>query len=454
MRTLPSMAGSARAVAGLALAAVSVAHADEPLRLTLADAVRRGLDANVAAIASREAVRRAEGGQDLARSRQLPSLSAGLSASRQVIDLEAYGFPPPPGGSPLVGPFNVIDGRVFLSQSLLDIQANDLRHAAGHGLDAARSGATATRESVVVTCAGLYLRAAADERRIEAVREQVAAADTLYQHAVRLKDAGVVAGIEVLRAKVQLESQRQRLIVAQNDGAKDKLALARAIGLPLDAPYELADALIYKPAGDVALDAALGEAREARPDLKEAASELSAAEATRASDKHQRLPTLQLNADIGRIGSDAPSMETTYSAGVGLRFPLFEGGRINAHLLQDDAEVSRLKATLSDLEAGVALDVRAALLDLTSADERVKVADAALDLAREQVRQSQDRFDAGVAGNLEVVQAQDALAKASDDELAALLAHNVARLTLARARGAAEREIPTFLSGEGGPQHD
>jgi outer membrane protein TolC len=140
--------------------------------------------------------------------------------------------------------------------------------------------------------------------------------------------------------------------------------------------------------------------------------------------------------------------------GLALRLPLFEGGSIGARVMEDDADVERLRATLSDLKEGVALEVRSSLLDLTSTDERVSVAREALDLAREQVRESQDRFEEGVAGNLEVVQAEDALARASDDYIAALQAHNVSRIALARARGKAEHEIPTFLLEDGGSQHD
>ena len=432
--------------------AASAANAVDTLSLTLEDAVRRGLANNLAAVSSREAVRRAEGAHALARSSQMPSLSAGVSGSRQVIDLEAYGFEPPPSG-PLVGPFNVFDARIYLSQSLLDLQANGLRQAAAFGVEAARSGAAATREAVVTSCAGLYLRAAADAKRIEAVREQVGVAESLQERATRLKDSGVVPGIEVVRAKVQLESQRQRLIVAENDLARDKLALARAIGLPLEQSIELAQGLVYKPVQALAVDAALRDAYDARPDLKQAASDLAAAEATRAADRNERVPALRLNADFGKIGSSSSSLETTYFVGLGLRFPLFEGGRIGALVKQDDAELTRRQAVLADLKAGVELDVRSAILDLTSAGERVGVADGALELAREQLGESQDRFVAGVSGNLEVVQAQDALAKASDDYLAALYAHNLARLALARACGAAERALSTFLTLEGDPSH-
>lgn len=140
--------------------------------------------------------------------------------------------------------------------------------------------------------------------------------------------------------------------------------------------------------------------------------------------------------------------------GLALRLPLFEGGQISAHVMQDDAEVARLKATLTDLEQGVALEVRSSMLDLTAAGERVRVAKDGLDLAREQMTQSQDRFEAGVAGNLEVVQAQEALARASDDYIAALQAHNMSRMAIARARGTAEHEVPTFLLPDGGSQHE
>ncbi|HEX4824248.1 MAG TPA: TolC family protein [Candidatus Polarisedimenticolaceae bacterium] len=438
----------------LAAIVVSGVHATEPLQLSLADAVSRALDFNLSAITSREAVKTAEGADNLARARLLPSLSAGLSGSRQIIDLAAYGFPAPAGGSPLVGPFNVVDARLYLSQSVLDLQALGQKRAARFGEEAARSGAAAMRETVVVAATDLYLQAASDERRIEAAQEQVAAAKALLEHAQRLNDAGVVAGIEVLRAKVQLEAQRQRLIVAENQAAKDKLTLARAIGLPLDTMFTLSDGLVYKPAGEVSLETTLKDAEDAREDLKQTKSRLEQAEAARDADRRQRVPTLKLNADFGVIGNDAPSLERTYTLGLALRLPLFEGGQISAQVMQDDAEVSRLKAVLSDMEAGVALDVRSSLLDLAASDERVRVAKDALDLAREQVAQSQDRFEAGVAGNLEVVQAQDALARASDDYIAALQAHNVSRMAIAKARGTAEHEIPTFLLDEGGPPHE
>ena len=418
------------------------------LSLTLEDAVARGLAHNLGALLAGQTLKSAEASRDNALSGLLPHLSAGLSATRQQINLEAYGFTVAPGDSPVVGPFNVVDARVYLSQALLDPGAADRWRAGKQGLEAARAGAQDAREAVVLACAGLYLRAALGASRIEAARAQASVAETLHQRAVRLKESGTVAGIEVLRARVQMQAVRQRVIFEQNEFAKEKLALARAIGLPLGQSFELAQSLVYRPGSPADLQSSLEEALRARSDLKQADSAVAAAEATRKSDRSEALPVLRFNADYGWIGADPQSAERTYSLGAGLRIPIFEGGRIDARTRQADAALEQVRARRDDLRGRIEFEVRAALLDLQAADERVQVAREARDLADEQLIQSQDRFAAGVAGNLEVVQAQDAVTTASDNYLSALYAHNTARLALARAIGGAERSLGTLL-GDG-----
>jgi outer membrane protein TolC len=436
-------------VAALVLGGFAAAApaSDGVFRLTLKDAIDRGLEHNLAAIVSRQSVREAEADRDLARGALLPSLSAGFTGSRQEIDLEAYGFPVSPGESPVVGPFNVLDARLYLAQPLLDLAAMARARAKSESLDAARLGAVDARELVVLTCAGLYMQAAIGASRIEAVRAQEAVAQALYERAQRLKDSGVVAGIEVLRAKVQLEAQRQREIVSENDFEKEKLALAHAIGWPMSEPFELADALPDRAVPAMGVEEAMAHAVE-RPDLMQAEAAVRAGEATVRASHDERWPTLRFSGDYGVIGPTTPRLESTFSVGVGLRLPLFEGGRIHAREAQDAAKLERLRAERDDLRARIELDVRSALLDLSSSGERLTAARDALDLAEEQLRQSEDRFGAGVAGNLEVVQAQDAVATASDNYLSAIFAHSLARFALARAVGGAERAIPTFLSGE------
>ena len=420
------------------------------LSLTLADAVQRGLRQNLGAILGAQTVRAAEAGRDLTRGGLLPDLNGFLYGSRQEIDLEAYGFPVAPGESPVVGPFNVTDARIYVAQPILDLAALERARAGALGLEAAKHGYRDAREMVVLTCASLYLDAALGASRIEAARAQDAVAVALLERAERLKEAGVVAGIEVLRARVQRAAQRQRVIFYENEFAKQKLALARAIGLPLVQDFDLADKLAYVSAPLLSPGAAIDEALRSRPDLRRAEAALGAAETNRRADRFDGLPSIRFNADVGWIGPTGPRLERTFAVGVGIRVPLFEGGRIRANVRLDDAALAQIRARRDDLRARIEYDVRAALLDVDAAGERVKVAREALDLADEQIRQVQDRFASGVVGNLEVVQAQDALATASDNYLSALYAHNVARLALSRAVGAAERSLPTLLDGGGG----
>jgi outer membrane protein TolC len=416
--------------------------------LTLKDAVDRGLVHNLTAINGRQAVREAEGERNLARGGMLPSISAGVTGTRQEIDLAAYGFPVPPGQSPIVGPFNVLDARLYLAQPLLDLATVAKERSKSESLDAARFSAEDSRDAVVLTCVALYVHAAIGERRIEAARAQEAVAQALYERAKDLKESGAVAGLEVLRANVQLGAQKERVISSENEFEKQKLALARAIGLPMSEPFELADRIPDQAMPSISVDEAMARAAAGRSDLMAADAAVRAGEATLSASRDDRWPTIRFNADYGVIGPDVSQLEKTFSVGVGLRFPLFEGGRIRAREERDDAKLERLRAERDDLRTRIELDVRSAVLDLQSSGERLTVAREAKDLAEEQLRQSEDRFAAGVAGNLEVVQAQDAVATASDNLISAMLAQSSGRFALARAMGGAERTITTILFGE------
>jgi outer membrane protein TolC len=441
------------AAAALLFGCLSAAASAEGavFRLTLKDAIDRALAHNVGAIVSREAVREAEAERDEKRGALLPSLTAGLSGSRQTIDLEAYGFPVGPGGSPIVGPFNVFDTRLFLAQPLLDLGALARARSETESLEAARLNGADVRDQVVLTCVALYIRAAIGARRIEAVRAQEAVAQSLYERAQRLKDSGVVAGIEVIRAKVQLEAQRQRVLVSDNDFEKDKLALARAIGLSMSEPFELADSIPERLPPPISVEEAMAEASAGRSDLLAADAQVRAGEETVSASRGDRWPTIRFSADYGLIGSTVKDREDTFSIGVGLRVPLFEGGQARAREARDRAKLLRLRAERDDLRARIELEVRSALLDFQSGGLRLTVARSALELAEEQLRESEDRFGAGAAGNLEVVQAQDAVATASDNLISATLAQCSARFALARAVGGVEHAIDKILSDEDAP---
>lgn len=419
----------------------------EVLALTLDDAIHRGLEHNLGLLLGQEDVRHAQGEAHEARSDLLPHVRAGASAVREKVSLAAFGFAGFGDFPELIGPFDVVDARGYVSQTVLDFHA--IRHAQAQGLDAraAEQRQKSTRDAVVLGCAGLYLRAVAGEARIEAVEAQLATAQALYDLALDRKNAGLVAGIEVLRAEVQVAAERQRRIVAKDDAAKEKLALARAIGLPLGQAFRLADDMPFAPLEVLSPEDALQQAYASRADLKAAESHVRAAEQEKRAAAGDGLPSLAVNGDYGWIGNTAASARGTYTLGASLRVPIFEGGKVQAKVLQADARLREAQARLEDQRARVYYEIQATLLDLQASAERVQVATRGFELAQQQLEQAQDRFAAGVAGNIDVTQAQQALARAAEDRIDSLYDHNVAKAELARALGVAESRYREFLRG-------
>lgn len=418
----------------------------EEIPLTIADAIARGLRSNLGAILGATGVEGARGARQEAVADLLPQLRGTLNESRQTINLAAYGFSQP-GLPDLVGPFNVFDVRAHVSQSVLDLKAIHRAHAAGDALEAARQDELGARDLVVVACGQLYLQALAGEARIQAARAQLATAETLLGTARDRRSSGLGAGIEVLRADVQAQSLRQRLIVAEQEAAKQKLQLARAIGLPLGQRYRLADPMPFAAGVPMTAEDAVARAWAGRPELKAAQARVAAAEEAHKAARGEGLPSLVVMGDYGAIGNTVSGALGTFTLGAGLRVPLFEGGRTQARANEAAVRLRQQQARLEDLKARVYYEVQAVFLDLRAAEERVRVAEGALGLARQQLEQARDRFAAGVADNLEVVQAQEALAGAEDNRIASLYASNAARFSLARALGGAETSYEALVKG-------
>jgi outer membrane protein TolC len=417
------------------------------VRLSVSDAVARGLKQNLGALLGEQATRLADAGRWNALSALLPNVTGDIRETREILNLEAFGFPLPPGTNPLVGPFNVFDIRASVTQNVFDYSAIEGARAGSAAARAAKYSYQDARDMVVFVTTNLYLQAVSGGDRIDAARAQLKTAQTVYGRAVDMKNAGTVPGIEVLRAQVQMQAQQQRVIFLENEFAKEKLVLARAIGLPLGQAFELADAMPYAALPPLTLDDSLRQAYDSRADLKSLFARVKAAEASKRAAYGTNLPSLAVAADFGDIGQTVASAKQTYTLTANLRVPIFEGGRARARLQQADAELRQERAQLDDLRARIEYEVRSALLDVKAADDRVQVARGAADLAGQQLTQSEDRFAAGVTSNLEVVQAQEAVAAATENYLSSLFAHNAAKIALARALGQAEGNLPRFLGG-------
>jgi outer membrane protein TolC len=416
--------------------------------LSLSEAMKRGLSYNLGAVLSAEQIRATSGARLVALSRLLPQLNAGASEVQQQVNLAAFGFQGFPGMKTIVGPFNVFNVRAYVTQTVLDLSALNRYRAENENLKAAQLSNTNVREVVVYVIANLYLQAVASNSRIEATRAQVKTAQALYDLAVDQKSAGVVPGIEVLRAQVELQAQQQRLIVAEDQYAKDKLALAQAIGLPLGQDFTLTDGMSYSPIPAMSLDEAVGRAYKNRTDLQSAEAGIRAAELDRKSAKAQRYPGIDFSADYGTIGQRPWENHGTFTVATTVRVPIFQGGRVKGTIFETEAALRQRQAELENLRARIYHDVQISFLDLKAASDRVQVAQSAIKLADEQVQQSHDRFRAGVTNNVEVVQAQEALATASENYIASLQAHSAAKLALARAIGVSDTAYEQFLRGQ------
>jgi outer membrane protein TolC len=419
----------------------------EVLPLSLAEAIDLGLRHNLGLLLSEQGVRSADGARWKSRSELLPKLEAGVSETREKINLESYGFPVAPGESPILGPFNVFDGRFYLTQKVFDYGALEAARADRESLKAAGAAFRDARDEVVFVCASLYLEAVTAVGRIDAARAQLDTAQALYDRSVAMKEAGTAAGIEVLRAQVQLQAQQQRVIFNENEFSKEKLKLARAVGLPLGQALELTDRMTYSGLESMTVEGALETALRSRQDFESAQALVRAAEASLRSALGKGLPSVGVAADIGKTGATVDGARETFSMQAAIELPLFQGGRQRGRLLEADAALREQQARLADLRSRIEYEIRSALLDVGASDERVHVAQSALSLANEQLSQAQDRFAAGVVNNIEVVQAQEAVATASDNYLSALYSHNLAKLSLARALGMTESAMESFLSG-------
>ena len=421
----------------------------EILPLTIKDTIQMGLKYNLGLILSSTQNDSARGERYRALSQLLPNLSAHVVESVQQVSLAQFGFPSSfTGGKEVIGPFAYFDARAALTQSVFDYTAIQNFHASNEAVKSARFDYQNARDLVVLVSGASYLQAVSSGARVDAAEAELKTATTVYNQAVDMKAAGVVPAIEVVRAQVQMQSQQQRLLAARNEFERSKLNLARVIGLPTAQQFTLADKIPYAPLPPVTFDQELQHAFDSRSDYKAAEARVRAADLQRKAAIGERLPTLKFNSDYGDIGPHPDKSNGTFTATGGLMIPIFQGGRARGDIIQAEAQLKQRQSELDNLRGQIEYDLRTAFLDVQTAADEIDVATSSLRLAHDQLQQSQDRFAAGVADNLEVVQAQQAVAVADENYISSLYAHNYAKLSLVRAVGVAETAVMNYLGGK------
>ena len=418
-----------------------------PVALSLEDAVNRGLKQNLGSVLATDDIADARGQRWQALSDLLPNVVTDTGFGVHQINVRAAFGLTIPEEPPIIGPFGYFDSRAYLTQSVFDWESIERARSSQAQLDSAEFSAKDAHELVVLVIVSNYLLVIADQSEVESAISQRDTAKALFQQASDQKTAGLASAVDVLRSQVQLQSREQKVIVAQNDLAKQKLVLARAIGLPLGQKFEIATQVPYQELTPSSLDEAIQSAYSARADFQSQVNRVRSAELTIKAAYAERYPTLGVETDYGLSGVNPGSSHGTVDAAVTLHIPIFQGGRVHGDVLRADASLTVEKQRLEDLRARIDQEVRDAYLDLEAAAQEVSVEKSAVTLATQTLEQSRDRFSSGVTDNVEVVQAQDALAIANDAYIASLYSYNLAKISLARATGVAASRYSEYLEG-------
>ena len=418
-----------------------------PLELSLQDAIDRAVKNNLGLLVRGALTSTARADRLRALSALLPSVTGAVAQNETQIDLAVYGLHVT--GFPLVvGPFHYTDARAYASSSLFDWTSIKNLRSTAESARAAELSAQDGRDLVVQSVASGYFAVLAEAGRVDAARTQAQTAQVLYNAARDRHQSGLSAAIDELRAQVEMKTQQQRLVAAQNALARDKLSLARAIGLASGQEFRLTEQAPFSPVEGLDAAELLQKAYETRADYRAGQAQVHAAELAREAADAQRYPTATVDANYGAIGQSLNNSHGTFTVAASVSFNIFDAGRIRSSQQAANAEIQRRREELADMRGKIDFEVRTALLDLSTAADQVALARSNLDLASQTLDQARDRFSAGVADNIEVVQAQEALAGANEDAINSLYAHNLAKVALARAVGGAEVSLKQYLGGK------
>jgi outer membrane protein TolC len=420
---------------------------DGVLQLGLQDALDRGLKNNLGLVLQSSSEKSAAGERLEELQSLLPTVTGTASIEVQQINLAAYGLKFPEL-NPIIGPFQVEDFRGYLTQNLVNLQALEYFLAARHNFEAAKLTAQDARDLVVLTVGNAYLLCIADASRIAAVNAEMNSSQLSYKQAQDAHEAGTSPRLDVLRAQVDYQNEQQQLISTTNQLAKDKLALARAIGLPLEQKFELSDTAPYAQFDTPDTDAAFQQALKQRKDLAAAEESLKGAEAKKKAAFDEQLPVVDVSGNYGDLGTTFAHSHGTYTATGEVTAPILQIAKTHGDEEVAAAQYDQAKAKLSDQVQQVNADVRDAILDIQTAAKLVEATRSNVDLADEALKEAQERFKAGVADSLPVSQALATDEQANDQYISALYQHNVAKLALARALGVAASQSKIYLGGK------
>jgi outer membrane protein TolC/anti-anti-sigma regulatory factor len=409
-----------------------------PIRLTVHDAVVTALKENPQVQIATLSFAQSQEDKNIARSALLPQAGAEVFDRAMRFNLYSQFGSQFPGIPEHAGPFQFFQAGAVFSMPLVDLTLWRRWQAAHQGISASQAQETSVHEQVVLLVVSQYLAAMRAHAAVAAASSRMNLAQALHDQAQDLQKQGVGTGIDTLRANVELQNEKQRLLEAETQLKVALFGLGRLLNLDPHREVELADTPSFFETPEIDASQTLEQAYANRPEMKAIAARQHMVELARRGASESRLPTVNFNGTVGQQGLSAPSAIPEYVYQVTVDVPIFTGGRIRAEIAKAELEIKKVNQEREELRNQVALEVKTAQAQLESARHEVDVANLGVKLATEEVEQARDRFKAGVANNIEVISAQDALARANDNQIVALYGYNQSRADLAHAIGQIE----------------
>ena len=423
-------------------------------KLSLADALKRGLAYNLGSYGVSQTARQNSAQVRVARSVLLPNISGNLSETVAQTDLAALGLrisTPFPGVRipSIAGPFNYFALQAALSQEIANLTALDNYRAAKATARASQYSLDDARDLVTLAVGGAYLQTLSAQARLDAAQAQLNTANAVFHQSSEQHATGVLGRLNVDQSQVQALTRQQQIITLRNDLAKQKINLARLTGLPPNPDYELTDTFAFSPAPVLTVADALARAAGQRSDLKAAESQVEAARKALAAARAEHLPSLSVSGYYEAIGTNPAESHGAFNVVGTLNIPIWQGGKISADVAQAQAVLAQRQAELEDTRGQIEAEIREAFLDLEAAAGQIEVARKNLQVAQETLEMARARMEAGVINTVEVVEAQQTVSSAQLDVINSIFAHNLAKLTLARDMGRAAEQLPALLKAGG-----
>lgn len=443
----------------------AVAATPDVKQLSLDDAVRMGIENNLALTEARENQKTAQAQASQTLNLLLPNIYLKGSTGIEQFNLASQGFRPgllssfgaliPPSEAasfPFIVKVDLTQGQANLSQTLFNWAGWDLYRAEKSGARAAYYSAQSSRGLVVLNVGTIYLQALADGAQLDYARSLLKTNETLLNQAVEEHKAGTAANLDELRARVQYQTQQQTVINAENTLEKDEITLKREIGMAPEQKIQLSDAAPFSELAAITIEDAKREAYANRQDYQSIQHQVEMAILERKAAKHQRFPTLNFEGNYGVTGVTGGPYHGTFEAAGSLNIPIFQEAKFRGDRDVAEAQLDSLRSQMADLRNKIDQQLRDSLLDLQAAADLVRVARSNVDLSTTALQQSSDRFQAGVDDNLPVVQAQSTLAQAQSQYVDSVRQFNQAKLGLARNLGIVDTQYKTYLQGGTPPE--